>query len=126
MDHEAAVRQVMDLLKRTIRPEFLNRIDEIVVFKPLTQGEIKQVVRLQIAGIQKMLEQNGIQLQLQEEAVELLAEEGYDPDFGARPVKRAIQRLLLNDLSKELLGTSLDKSRPIIARRNGNLLAFSN
>ena len=126
MDHEAAVRQVMDLLKRTIRPEFLNRIDEIVVFKPLTQGEIKQVVRLQIAGIQKMLEQNGIQLQLQEEAIELLAEEGYDPDFGARPVKRAIQRLLLNDLSKELLGTSLDKSRPIIARRNGNLLAFSN
>ena len=126
MDHEAAVRQVMDLLKKTIRPEFLNRIDEIVVFKPLTQGEIKQVVRLQIAGIQKMLEQNGIQLQLQEEAVELLAEEGYDPDFGARPVKRAIQRLLLNDLSKELLGTSLDKNRPIIARRNGNLLAFSN
>ena len=125
-NHEAAVRQVTDLLKKTIRPEFLNRIDEIVVFKPLTQGEIKQVVRLQIAGIQKMLEQNGIQLKLQEDAVELLAEEGYDPDFGARPVKRAIQRLLLNDLSKELLGTSLDKNRPIIVRRNGNLLAFSN
>ena len=125
-DHEAAERQVMDLLKKTIRPEFLNRIDEIVVFRPLNQGEIKQVVRLQIAGIQKMLEQNGIQLKLQEDAIELLAEEGYDPDFGARPVKRAIQRLLLNDLSKELLGTSLDKSRPIIARRNGNLLAFSN
>ena len=125
-DHEAAERQVMDLLKKTIRPEFLNRIDEIVVFRPLNQGEIKQVVRLQIAGIEKMLEQNGIQLRLEEEAIELLAEEGYDPDFGARPVKRAIQRLLLNDLSKELLGTSLDKSRPIIARRNGNLLAFSN
>ena len=125
-DHEAAERQVMDLLKKTIRPEFLNRIDEIVVFRPLNQGEIKQVVRLQIASIQKMLEQNGIQLKLQEDAIELLAEEGYDPDFGARPVKRAIQRLLLNDLSKELLGTSLDKSRPIIARRNGNLLAFSN
>ena len=125
-DHEAAERQVMDLLKKTIRPEFLNRIDEIVVFRPLNQGEIKQVVRLQIAGIQKMLEQNGIQLKLQEDAIELLAEEGYDPDFGARPVKRAIQRLLLNDLSKELLGTSLDKSRLIIARRNGNLLAFSN
>ncbi|MBR6047459.1 MAG: ATP-dependent chaperone ClpB [Bacteroidaceae bacterium] len=125
-DHEAAERQVMDLLKKTIRPEFLNRIDEIVVFRPLNQGEIKQVVRLQIAGIQKMLEQNGIQLKLQEDAIELLAEEGYDPDFGARPVKRAIQRLLLNDLSKELLGTSLDKSRPIITRRNGNLLAFSN
>ena len=125
-DHEAAERQVMDLLKKTIRPEFLNRIDEIVVFRPLNQGEIKQVVRLQIAGIQKMLEQNGIQLKLQEDAIELLAEEGYDPDFGARPVKRAIQRLLLNDLSKELLDTSLDKSRPIIARRNHNLLAFSN
>ena len=95
-DHEAAERQVMDLLKKTIRPEFLNRIDEIVVFRPLNQGEIKQVVRLQIAGIQKMLEQNGIQLKLQEDAIELLAEEGYDPDFGARPVKRAIQRLLLN------------------------------
>ena len=125
-DHESAAYQVMELLKQTIRPEFLNRIDETIVFQPLTQGEIKQVVRLQINGITKMLEQNGIHLEVQEDAIELLAEEGYDPDFGARPVKRAIQRLLLNDLSKALLGTSLDRNRPILVKREENNLTFSN
>ena len=125
-DHDEAVRQVTDLLKRTIRPEFLNRIDEIVVFRPLTQGQIKQVVRLQVDGIQKMLQQNGISLQLEDSAIELLAEVGYDPDFGARPVKRAIQRLLLNDLSKTLLGSHIDRNRPIRVRAEGDHLAFSN
>ncbi len=125
-DHDEAVRQVTDLLKRTIRPEFLNRIDEIVVFRPLTQGQIKQVVKLQVDGIQKMLQQNGISLQLEDSAIELLAEVGYDPDFGARPVKRAIQRLLLNDLSKTLLGSHIDRNRPIRVRAEGDHLAFSN
>ncbi|MBQ2595635.1 MAG: type VI secretion system ATPase TssH, partial [Bacteroidaceae bacterium] len=103
-----------------------NRIDEIVVFRPLTQGQIKQVVKLQVDGIQKMLQQNGISLQLEDSAIELLAEVGYDPDFGARPVKRAIQRLLLNDLSKTLLGSHIDRNRPIRVRAEGDHLAFSN
>ncbi len=123
---EAASQQVMELLKKTIRPEFLNRIDETIIFKPLTQGEIKAVVTLQIQGIKKMLEQNGINLQMEDSAIELLAEEGYDPDFGARPVKRAIQRLLLNDLSKALLGTDIDRRRPIIVERAENRLTFRN
>ena len=123
---EAAAQQVMELLKKTIRPEFLNRIDETIIFKPLTQGEIRAVVTLQIQGIKKMLEQNGINLQMGDSAIELLAEEGYDPDFGARPVKRAIQRLLLNDLSKALLGTDIDRRRPIIVERAENRLTFRN
>ena len=125
-NQEAAAQQVMELLKKTIRPEFLNRIDETIIFKPLTQGEIKAVVTLQIQGIKKMLEQNGINLQMEDSAIELLAEEGYDPDFGARPVKRAIQRLLLNDLSKALLGTDIDRRRPIIVERAENKLTFRN
>ena len=125
-NHEEASRQVMELLKKTIRPEFLNRIDETIVFEPLSQGEIKQVVGLQVQGIQKMLKENGIQLQLEESAIELLAEKGYDPNFGARPVKRAIQKLLLNDLSKALLGTGIDRKLPIVVQRNGEKLTFCN
>lgn len=109
--------QVLDMLRATIRPEFLNRIDETIVFRPLNQGEIKQVVRLQIDGIERMLQQNGVNLQLEESAIEFLAREGYDPDFGARPVKRAIQRLLLNDLSKVLLAGSLDRNRVIVVEK---------
>ena len=89
------------MLKKTIRPEFLNRIDEIIMFQPLDKDQIKQIVRLQINGIQKMLADNGVTLQMTEEAVEFLATAGFDPEFGARPVKRAIQRYLLNDLSKD-------------------------
>ena len=126
-DFEKTRQAVLDLLKKTIRPEFLNRIDETVVFHPLTYGEIKQVVGLQIEGVKKMLRQNGITLQVEDSAVELLAEVGYDPDFGARPVKRAIQRLLLNDLSKVLLGTQIDRQRPIRVWADGNgKLSFSN
>ena len=125
-NHEEASRQVMELLKKTIRPEFLNRIDETIVFEPLSQGEIKQVVGLQVQGIQKMLKENGIQLQLEESAIELLAEKGYDPNFGARPVKRAIQKLLLNDLSKALLGTGIDRKLPIVVQRDGEKLTFCN
>ena len=125
-DFERTRRQVLDLLKKTIRPEFLNRIDETVVFHPLTYGEIKQVVRLQLDGVRKMLQQNGITLQVEDSAVELLAEEGYDPDFGARPVKRAIQRLLLNDLSKALLGSGIDRQRPIVVKAEEKRLTFGN
>ncbi|MBR4758049.1 MAG: AAA family ATPase, partial [Bacteroidaceae bacterium] len=115
-------------LRTAMRPEFLNRIDEIITFQPLKEEEIRQVVRLQITNIQKMLEQNGITLTLTDEAISFLAREGYDPDFGARPVKRAIQRYLLNDLSKALPGTDIDKSCPIIVEADlkSNQLTFRN
>ena len=125
-DQEEAKRQVLTLLKKTIRPEFLNRIDETIIFKPLTLGEIRQVVRLQIDGVIRMLAQNGVKLSLTDAAIDLLADEGYDPDFGARPVKRAIQRLLLNDLSKTLLSGSLDRERPIVVDASAGHLTFGN
>ncbi len=123
---EETKQEVLQLLRQTIRPEFLNRIDETIVFHPLTQGEIKQVVRLQINGIAKMLEQNNVKLKVTEPAIELLAREGYDPDFGARPVKRAIQRLLLNDLSKAMLGGTLQQNIPIEVDVKDDHLTFRN
>ena len=123
---EETKQEVLQLLRQTIRPEFLNRIDETIVFHPLTQGEIKQVVRLQINGIAKMLEQNNVKLKVKEPAIELLAREGYDPDFGARPVKRAIQRLLLNDLSKAMLGGTLQQNVPIEVDVKDDHLTFRN
>ncbi len=101
------------LVQRGIRPEFLNRIDEIIVFHPLNWGEVKQIVRLQVESVKKMLNQNGLSLDITDEAIDFLANEGYDPEFGARPVKRAIQHLLLDDLSKALLAGRLDRNRPI-------------
>ncbi|MBR5052002.1 MAG: AAA family ATPase [Bacteroidaceae bacterium] len=113
-DLDKGEEDVRDMLvQRGIRPEFLNRIDEIIVFHPLNWGEVKQIVRLQVENVQKMLRENGITLQVTDEAIDLLANEGYDPDFGARPVKRAIQHLLLDDLSKSLLSGSLDRNLPI-------------
>jgi len=117
------VRQM--LVQRGIRPEFLNRIDEIIIFHPLNWGEVKQIVRLQVENVQKMLRENGITLQVTDEAIDLLANEGYDPDFGARPVKRAIQHLLLDDLSKALLAGRLDRNRPInVDAKEGKLTLF--
>ena len=110
---EETKRTVMEQLKRTIRPEFLNRIDETIMFEPLTQSEIREVVQLQVAAVQKMLDQNGITLNLSEKAIDLLTREGYDPEFGARPVKRAIQRLLLNDLSKAILAGTVSRDHEI-------------
>ena len=123
---ESLNHQLMDLLKQSIRPEFLNRIDETIVFTPLNWGEIKQIVRLQIGSVQKMLQQNGIKLELSDAAIELLANAGYDPDFGARPVKRAIQRLLLNDLSKALLGGTIKTQLPIKVEASNETLTFGN
>ena len=113
-------------LRTVMRPEFLNRIDEIITFHPLQEEEILQIVELQVRGIQRMLEQNGITLTLSPDAVSFLAREGYDPDFGARPVKRAIQRCLLNDLSKALLGDNIDRTRPITVECKGEQLSFHN
>ncbi len=118
--------EVMNMLKKTIRPEFVNRIDETIMFLPLTHDQIRQVVKLQINGITKMLENNGVKLQLTEAAVDFLANAGFDPEFGARPVKRAIQRYLLNDLSKTMLSQDIDRTKPITVDSTGESLTFKN
>lgn len=117
---------VLELLKKTIRPEFLNRIDEILLFRPLTQEQIAQIVRLQVAGIADLLASEGVVLRVDESAVALIARAGFDPDFGARPVKRALQRLLLNALSRSLLAGSIDRTQPILVTAKGEDLTFSN
>ena len=123
---EETKAEVMNMLKKTIRPEFLNRIDETIMFQPLNKNEIEQIVRLQINGIKKMLEENGVTLQMNDQAVDFIATAGYDPEFGARPVKRAIQRYLLNDLSKKLLSQEVDRTKPIIVERSSEGLIFRN
>ncbi len=121
---EETKKEVMSMLKKTIRPEFLNRIDETIMFLPLNKEEIEQIVMLQIGGIKNMLADNGITLQMTDEAIRFIAGTGYDPEFGARPVKRAIQRYLLNDLSKKLLSQEVDRSKPIIVETAGDGLIF--
>ena len=123
---EETKKEVMSMLKKTIRPEFLNRIDETIMFLPLNKEEIEQIVMLQINGIKNMLAGNGITLEMTDEAVRFIASTGYDPEFGARPVKRAIQRYLLNDLSKKLLSQEVDRSKPIIVETAGDGLKFRN
>ncbi len=118
--------QVIDMLKQTIRPEFLNRIDETIMFTPLNEKEIEEIVGLQIRSVQKMLARNGVTLEVTPAAMKYLAEEGYDPEFGARPVKRAIHRLVLNRLSKDILAQKVDKERPIIIDMDGDDLVFRN
>ena len=111
---EGTKEQVLEMLKQTIRPEFLNRIDEIIMFTPLNEAEIEEIVGLQIQSIKKMLANNGVTLKVTPEAVKLLAREGYDPEFGARPVKRVIHRQVLNRLSKDILAQKVDKDKPIV------------
>lgn len=115
-----------DMLFQTVRPEFLNRVDEIINFTRLDENAIRSVVMLQIERVKKMLAEQGVFLSLTDDAVSLLAHEGYDPDFGARPVKRAIQRLLLNDLSRTLLSSNVEKDRPIIVDIKDDHLVFKN
>ena len=123
---EEAKEGVMELLKKTIRPEFLNRIDDIIMFSPLTESEIRQIVRLQIDAIVRRLRSQEVSLTVDERAVGLIASAGFDPEFGARPVKRALQRLLLNDLSRALLGGTVDRRRPIRVTAHGDALEFKN
>ena len=123
---EEAKEGVMELLKKTIRPEFLNRIDDIIMFSPLTEPEIRQIVRLQIDAIVRRLQSQEVSLTVDERAVGLIASAGFDPEFGARPVKRALQRLLLNDLSRALLGGTVDRRRPIRVTAHGDALEFKN
>ena len=118
--------EVLEMLKKTIRPEFLNRIDDIIMFEPLTQPQIEQIVRLQVNGIERLLKDQDVHIEVSDAAVKLVAKAGFDPEFGARPVKRALQRLLLNDLSKALLAGTVDKTRPIRVDVDGDALRFSN
>ena len=118
--------QVMEMLKKTIRPEFLNRIDEIIMFQPLTKAEIADVVRLQMNAVAKMLEPQGFTLRTTDAAINWLANAGFDPEFGARPVKRAIQRYVLNDMSKKILAEEVSREKPIIIDANGAGLQFRN
>ena len=113
-------------LYQTVRPEFLNRVDEIITFTPLSQSQIHEIVTLQLDTIKKRLAENNITLTVTPEAVDLLTREGYDPAFGARPVKRAIQRLLLNDLSKTMLSGKIDTARPVVVSSTGQGLSFTN
>ena len=117
---------VLEMLKQTIRPEFINRIDEIIMFTPLNEKEIEEIVKLQVDGIKRMLHANSITLEVTPAALHYLAEEGYDPEFGARPVKRVIHRLVLNQLSKDILAQTVDKDHPIIIDMKNEQLVFKN
>ena len=118
--------EVLEMLKQTIRPEFLNRIDETIMFTPLNEREIEEIVGLQINSVKKMLAKNGVTLEVTPAALKLLAKEGYDPEFGARPVKRVIHRLVLNRLSKDILAQKVDKDHPIIIDEANDDLIFKN
>lgn len=126
---EETKEAVLEMLKQTIRPEFLNRIDEIIMFTPLNRNEIEEIVGLQINSIRKMLKaSSGIELTITPKALSFLADEGYDPEFGARPVKRAIHRLVLNQLSKDILAQKVDREHPIVidVDAEGQDLVFHN
>ena len=123
---EETKERIMEMLKKSIRPEFLNRIDETIMFTPLNEAEIEQIVRLQIESIKALLLENEVHLEVTDKAVGFISKAGFDPDFGARPIKRAIQRYLLNDLSKQMLAGAVDKQNPIKVDSDGSMLIFSN
>lgn len=123
---ENTKNEVFELLKQTIRPEFLNRIDELIMFTPLQQSEIRDIVELQIKNVQKLLERNGVQLEVTPKAVDLFALEGFDPQFGARPVKRVLQRMLLNELSKQIIAGTINTDKPIRVDVVDDQIAFAN
>ena len=129
-NHEAVIEEakstVLEMLKKTIRPEFLNRIDEIIMFTPLTKCETRKIVDLQIESVYKLLKQNGVELRVTDDARDYLAEQGYDPQFGARPVKRVIQRELLNELSKALLSQKVNRDKPIVVEKKEDGITFEN
>ena len=123
---EETKNEVLELLKQTIRPEFLNRIDDIIMFTPLSKPEIRAIVNLQLNSVKKMLAANDVTLDFTDKALELIADKGFDPQFGARPVKRVIQKMVLNELSKALLGGQVNRERPIVIDRQGESLIFRN
>ena len=126
IDSETTRNQVLELLRQTIRPEFLNRIDETIMFQPLNEKQIRDIVGLQIGGVHKMLMESGIDLRVTDDAIDYIAKECYDPQFGARPVKRALQRLVLNELSKSIIAGKVDRNRPVIVELRDGELKFRN
>jgi ATP-dependent Clp protease ATP-binding subunit ClpB len=118
--------QIFDLLKKSIKPEFLNRIDEIIMFQPLTREEVQKIVELQLKNVHKMLEKSGVKLTATKKAVEFIASVGFDPQFGARPIKRVIQRNLLNELSKMILEEKVDRDSVIVVDEKKGELVFTN
>jgi len=126
IDSEQTKAQVMEMLRQTIRPEFLNRIDEIIMFSQLNEKEIQEVVGLQISQIHKMLHDNGIELRVTDDAIRYIAHAGYDPQFGARPVKRALQTLVLNELSKQIISGKVNHTEPVVVDVKNGELSFSN
>ena len=119
-------KEVFELLKQVIKPEFLNRIDDLIMFTPLSEGEIAQILRLQVEGIAAMLKENGIDIMLTPKAIDLIASEGFDPQFGARPIKRALQRLLLNELAEKIIGGTINKQEQIVVDEKDGKLEFKN
>ena len=126
IDHETTSQQVIELLKQTVRPEFLNRIDETIMFTPLTQEQIRDIVAMQITHVHQMLQDSGLDLRVTDDAIDYIAREGYDPQFGARPVKRALQRLVLNELSKAIIAGKVDHQKPVIVELLNGELQFKN
>ena len=123
---EKTKNEVLNMLKANIRPEFLNRIDEIIMFEPLNVAEIEQVVKIQLNSLVKTLKSNGVKLEFTDKAITWIAQMGFDPEFGARPVKRVIQRMVLDTLSKRLLAGTIDKSAPIVIDEKDGELEFKN
>ena len=123
---ESTMAEVITLLRQTIRPEFLNRIDEIIMFQPLMKSEIKGIIKIQLDGLVKLVAENGIELLFSEYALDYLAENGYDPQFGARPLKRLIQKSIINQLSKRILAGDIDKSKPVMVDVFDGTVVFRN
>ena len=121
-EEELLRKDIFSLLRRTLKPEFLNRVDEIVMFRPLTQEQIKEIVKIQLVGIEHMLEGFGLKLVIEDDVLNWLAEKGYDPQLGARPVKRLIQKEIVNELSKEIIGGKVSKEDVIVVKvKDGHL-----
>ena len=118
--------EVMALLRQTIRPEFLNRIDEVIMFQPLMKKEIRGIIKLQLDGLKQLVAANGINLQFSDYVFDFLAENGYDPQFGARPLKRLIQKEIVNQLSKRILAADIDKTRPVLVDVFDGTVVFRN
>ena len=116
--------EVFDLLKKSVRPEFLNRIDETIMFHPLTRANVTQITKIQLELLAKRLLKNGLQISATSEAIEWLAQLGYDPQFGARPIKRVIQKKVMNELSKEILAGTIDSEQPIVIDSFENEIVF--
>ena len=118
--------EVMALLRQTVRPEFLNRVDEIIMFHPLMRKEIRGIINIQLEQLKTLVAKNGINLQFSDYAIDYLAENGYDPQFGARPLKRLIQKQIINQLSKKILAGDIDKTRPVLIDVFDNMVVFRN